>query len=132
METVGMPSGEAEGAMAVEHRVQQYREAMASWMRRVGPNVNPRVTAHKAATSFMELVVSANRVQDVAWQAQYRAAIVAAGLVPVPLCNMDTDRDGNCHQCAAVGGCIAAGGPFIGQGDPTYASPMPGPQGDPL
>jgi hypothetical protein len=129
---VGQPYGAAAGAMAVGHRVQQYGEAMASWHKRVGPSVNPRVVAHKAALTFSELCVAAGKARDVEWQAQYRAAIAAAGLAPVPLCYADTDKDGNCHLCAAAGGCVPHGGPLIGTGEPQYAAAPCGPVGDPL
>jgi hypothetical protein len=31
---------------------------------------------------------------------------------PKPKCNLDTDNDGNCHNCFNRGGCENVGGPF--------------------
>lgn len=132
---IGQPYEEAVQGMEVAHRLQQYREAMTAWRQRVGPQVNDQVVAIKAATSFSELVVSANKVRDLAWQAAFRKAIEDAGLPPVPLCAFDTDRDGNCHLCdhrVGKAGCVSIGGPLLGGQPPRYANPVPGPQGDPL
>jgi hypothetical protein len=123
---------EALDDMTVEHRVQQYGEIMRRWLRSVGTEVKDCVVAMKASTSFAELTVAANKSRDLQWQQKFRDAIAKAGLPPVHLCCHDTDRDGNCHLCADKGGCVPHGGPFLGGAEPTYASPVPGPKGDPL
>lgn len=37
--------------------------------------------------------------------------VIRAGGVG-PQCIYDTNGDGDCHRCAAKGGCVAVGGPF--------------------
>ncbi len=130
--SIGQPHEEAVQGMEVAHRLQQYGEAMRSWRQRVGTEVNDKVVAIKASTTFGELVVAANKARDLKWQAAFRKAIADAGLPPVPLCVYDTDMDGDCHICTGKGGCVPHGGPLVGLHEPKYASPTPGPQGDPL